>query len=253
MAGLELLYGRNSVREALLARRRHIYRLFLAAGATPGGALNDIVRLAMEANIPIKEMDRAALDRMAGAANHHGVMAEAATYPYASLFDFVERARQPEPPALILILDYLQDPQNLGTLVRTAEAAGVDGVVIPQHRAAGVTPAAVNASAGATEHLAIAEAPNLARAIKELKAAGLWVIGLEKVDGAPLHVDADLTGPIALVIGGEGRGMSRLTRESCDVLIQLPTLGKVNSLNAAAAGSIALFEIWRQRRAKAAG
>lgn len=251
MAGVELLYGRNAVREALLARRRRIYRVFVAAGATASGALGDVLRLATDAGIPIKELDRATLDRMAGAANHHGVMVEASPYPYASVFDFVERAKQPAPPALILILDYLQDPQNLGTLVRSAEAIGVDGVVIPEHRAAGVTPAAVNASAGATEHLAIAEAPNLARAIKDLKVAGLWVIGLEKVEDARLHVDADLTGPMALVIGGEGKGMSRLTREACDVLIQLPTFGKVNSLNAATAGSIALYEIWRQRREKA--
>ena len=154
-------------------------------------------------------------------------------------------------PALVLVLDYLQDPQNLGTLLRAAEALAVNGVMIPAHRAAGVTPAVVNASAGATEHLAIVEAPNLVRTIKEAQAAGLWIVGLEKVEGAPFYTQIDLTGPLGLVVGGEGKGMSRLVRESCDLLMQLPMAGRVNSLNAAAAGSIALYEIRRQRDSSA--
>jgi len=249
MASLDLLYGRNAVREAFLAGRRRIYRLHVAAGATPGGALGDVLRLAAKAGIPIQEIDRGQLDRMAGTANHHGVMAEAAPYPYVGLFDLLERVKAKQTPALILILDYLQDPQNLGTLVRSAEAVAADGILIPQHRAAGITPAVVNASAGATEHVAICDASNLVRAMKELKDAGLWIIGLEKEEGASLYTLVDLRGPLGLVVGGEGKGMSRLVKETCDSLMQLPMAGKVDSLNAAVAGSIALYEVWRQRSA----
>jgi 23S rRNA (guanosine2251-2'-O)-methyltransferase len=153
----------------------------------------------------------------------------------------------------MLLLDHLQDPQNVATLLRTAEALGVDGVVMPAHRAAGVTPAVVNASAGAVEHLRIVQETNLVRAMQALQEAGLWLAGVELAPGAKLYVEADLTGPLGLVVGSEGEGMSRLVRETCDFLIYLPMAGKVNSLNAAVAGSVALYEVWRQRAQAARG
>jgi 23S rRNA (guanosine2251-2'-O)-methyltransferase len=247
MAGIELIYGRNAVREMLRAGRRRVHRVLIAEGAQDGGALSEIITLAGQAGAAVKTVERGSLERMAGGANHHGVVAEASSYPYAAFSDLLGRLRAGAQPALVLILDYIQDPQNLGTLVRTAEALSVHGIIIPEHRAAGVTPAVVNASAGATEHMAIAVAPNLVRAMKELQGTGLWLVGLEKVEGAPLYVDVDLTRPLGLVVGGEGRGMSRLVRQTCDYIMQLPMSGKVNSLNAAVAGSVALYEIWRQR------
>ena len=250
MAGLDLLYGRQATREALRAGRRRVYRLFLAAGVQSGGAIAEIVQLAREAGVPVKEIERQNMDKMVGAANHHGVIAEAAPYPYCSLDELGEAIKGKAGPVLVLVLDYLQDPQNLGTLIRTAEALAVDGIVIPTHRAAGITPAAVSASAGAAEHARIATVTNLVRAMRELQGHGLWMVGLEKVEGAPLHTDVDLSGPLGLVVGGEGQGMSRLVRESCDHVMQLPMLGRVNSLNAAVAGSVALYEIWRQRAGK---
>jgi 23S rRNA (guanosine2251-2'-O)-methyltransferase len=155
-----------------------------------------------------------------------------------------------EPP-FILLLDCIQDPQNLGTLLRTAEAVGIHGVVIPRHRAAEVTPAVEKASAGAVEHLRIAQEANLTLVIQRLKAAGIWVAGIEDTPAATDYARANLTGPLAIVVGGEGKGITRLVRESCDFVLRLPMRGKVTSLNAAVAGSVVLYEALKQR-AKAA-
>jgi 23S rRNA (guanosine2251-2'-O)-methyltransferase len=250
MGDKELLYGRNAVREALRARRRRVYRVWVAAGAQLSGLLQEIVQLAGAARVPVEQLERDALDRMVGDARHHGVVAETAPYPYVELNAVADRMAAADHPPLVLLLDYVQDPQNLGTLIRTAEAVGVDGLIIPERRAAGVTPAVVNASSGASEFVSIAVAGNLVRAMKELQKRGLWLMGLETVAGAPWHIQADLTGPLGLVIGSEGSGMSRLVRETCDHFMQLPMLGQVNSLNAAVAGSIALYEVWRQRAAE---
>ena len=250
MSGLDLLYGRNAVLEVLRAGRRRIYRIFLAAGVQQRGTVSEIITLASQADIPVQPIERASMDKMMPGTIHHGVMAEATPYPYVSLPDIHDAIEKKDSPALLLVLDYIQDPQNLGTLLRTAEALAVDGIIIPEHRAAGITPAVVNASAGATEHARIARATNLVRAMKDLQAHGIWMIGLEKVENAPLHVQMDLTGPLGLVVGSEGKGMSRLVRETCDTFMQLPMLGRVNSLNAAVAGSVALYEVWRQRASR---
>ncbi len=242
----EILYGRNAVREALRAGRRKIYKLILAQGMKETGIVADIATLASESGVPIQRVERRQLDRI-GDFNHQGVAAEATSYPYAELEEILAEADQrPEAP-LLLMLDCLQDPQNFGTLLRTAEVAGVHGVVIPRRRAVGVTPAVVNSSAGATEHLLVARVTNLVQTMEELKAKGLWMVGLEDVPQAQPYHQNDLTMPLALVVGSEGRGMGRLVRETCDILIRLPMRGKINSLNAAVAGSIALYEIWRQR------
>jgi len=250
---IDLLYGRNAVREALRAGRRRIYAVYLAEGVKVRDALADIVEMAERAGVPVRTAPREQMDKRLAGAKHHGILAEASPYPYVPLHELQELCARREPPPLMLLLDHLQDPQNVATLLRTAEALGVDGVVMPAHRAAGVTPAVVNASAGAVEHLRIAQETNLVRAMQALQEAGLWLAGVELAPGAKLYVEADLTGPLGLVVGSEGEGMSRLVRETCDFLIYLPMAGKVNSLNAAVAGSVALYEVWRQRAQAARG
>jgi 23S rRNA (guanosine2251-2'-O)-methyltransferase len=204
------------------------------------------VTLAAKSGAPIQRVERRQLDRI-GDFNHQGVVAEAAPYPYVELEEILAQADQRQEAPLLLMLDCLQDPQNLGSLLRTAEIVGVHGAVIPKRRAVGITPAVANSSAGATEHLLVARVTNLVRTMEELKGQGLWIVGLEDVPQARLCYQSDLTMPLALVVGSEGRGMGRLVRETCDILIRLPMRGKISSLNAAVAGSIALYEVWRQR------
>jgi 23S rRNA (guanosine2251-2'-O)-methyltransferase len=180
--------------------------------------------------------------------NHQGVTVEASPYTYAELDDILSDVADQLVPPLLLLLDLLQDPQNLGSLLRTAEAVGVHGVVIPQRRAVGVTPAVVSASAGAVEHLQVARVANLARTLDELKRRDFWVTGLDLGATTQVYDQVDLSGPLALVVGSEGSGLRRLVREKCDFLMQLPMRGRVASLNAAVAGSVALYEIDRQRR-----
>jgi 23S rRNA (guanosine2251-2'-O)-methyltransferase len=245
MAATELLYGRNAVTEALRARRRTLRRLAVAGGAREGG-LKGLIEEARRAKIALAEVPREQIDRAVPGANHQGVLLETGTYPYAE-FDDLLRADVDGGP-LFLILDQLQDPQNVGTLLRSAEAVGVTGVLIPEHRAATITPAVVNASAGATEWLRIARVTNLARALARLKERNVWVAGLEGIPEARPIDAADLRGALALVVGSEGSGISRLVRESCDFLVRLPMHGQIGSLNAAVAGSIALYAAERQRR-----
>lgn len=261
----EWLYGRQAVREALRGPRT-IHRLLLAAaggeaprpeprgGATrdrlpprPAAAQTEFVELAQTRRIPVERVPAQQLDQLTNRANHQGVAAQAAPYRYTAWGDLVERAGEAGPDALVLLLDSLQDPQNFGTLLRAAEAAGVTGVVLPEHRAVGVTPAVVNASAGAVEHLAVAQVTNLARAIEELQAVGLWVWALDTDPPTTLYTAADLTGPLGLVVGAEGSGVGRLVRARCDGAVRLPMQGRVASLNAATAGAIVLYEAVRQR------
>jgi len=210
------------------------------------GVVADIATLASKSGAPIQRVKRKQLDRI-GDFRHQGVAAEAAQYPYVELEAILAEADQRQETPLLLMLDCLQDPQNFGALLRTAEIAGVHGVVIPKRRAVGITPAVVNSSAGATEHLLVAQVTNLVRTMETLKARGLWIVGLEDVPQAQPHYQSDLTMPLALVVGSEGRGMGRLVRETCDILIKLPMRGRISSLNVAVAGSIALYEVWRQR------
>lgn len=238
MAASEFLYGRNAVTEALRAKRRAVRRLLIAKGAKEAG-LKPVTDEAQRAKVLVAETPREQLDRLAQGANHQGVVLEAASYPYTTLDDLLDAGR--EAPPLYLVLDQLQDPQNVGTLLRSAEAVGVTGVIFPEHRAATITPAVVNASSGATEWLRIARVTNLTRTLKQLKDGGVWVAGLEGVPEAKPIGTVDLTGSLALVVGSEGGGISRLVRETCDYLVRLPMHGHVGSLNAAVAGSIALY------------
>lgn len=243
----EIIYGRQPVREALRAGRRRAFKLLLASGLKPAGIVGEIVTLARQAGVPLQEVDRRELDRLGGEVNHQGLALEVSGYPYVELPDLLRAARERSEPPLLLLLDHLQDPQNLGSLLRSAEAGGVHGVVIPGRRAAEVTPAAVRASAGAAEHVRVALVTNLVQTLKSLQAEGVWLAGLEATPEAQLYTQADLSGALGLVVGSEGQGLARLVRETCDFLIRLPLYGQVESLNAAVAGAIALYEVRRQR------
>lgn len=207
------------------------------------GSWTELLERAASAGIPVERVPRA---RLAEGGPSHGVTAEVDPYPYSDLGEIIERIEASGEPALVLLLDAVQDPQNLGTLLRTAEAVGVHGVILPYRQGVGVTPAVVRASSGASEHLLIAR-ENLARSMAELKEGGAWMVGLDMDPSGRLLDQVDLRRPLGLVVGGEGSGLRRLVRESCDVVARLPMRGRVGSLNAAVAGSVALYTAWAQR------
>ncbi|MCK5053047.1 MAG: 23S rRNA (guanosine(2251)-2'-O)-methyltransferase RlmB [Anaerolineales bacterium] len=240
----ETVYGRNPVREVLRAGRRRIHQIRLAEGVLERGLLVEIGDLARARGTGIKRVPRTLLDREIS--NHQGIVAVVDPFEYGSIEGMLELAEEREEPPWILLLDMIQDPQNLGTLLRTAEAVGVHGVVIPARRSASVTPAVVSASSGASEHMIIARG-NMADAIERLKKADLWVAGLENTPEASIYWDADLKGPLGLVVGSEGSGMRRRVRESCDFLVSIPMRGKIESLNASVAGAIGLYAILERR------
>lgn len=240
----ELIYGRRTVCEALRAQRRRIYRLWYEASNEnkAGGVIEEIQQLAGAQNVPMRPLQGGLFDKLARErVNTQGVALEVDGYPYATLDDCLERAQRVGEPPLLLILDHLQDPQNLGTLMRTAEAMGVHGIIIPDRRAAQITPAVSNASSGAVEHLLVAQVNNINRVIEELKVANIWVAGLDSDFATPTLEQANLNGALAVVVGSEGEGLSRLTRERCDFLVRLRMFGAIESLNAAVAGSIVLY------------
>jgi 23S rRNA (guanosine2251-2'-O)-methyltransferase len=243
----ELLYGRNAIRETLRAGRRTFQRLLVSAGAQEAGTLGDVIKLAEKTGVAVARIDRKELDKRLRDINHQGVALECGDYPYVELEDCLAQAEEKGEPAFILMLDHLQDPQNIGTLLRTAEVVGAHGVIMPGRRSAEVTPAVVNASSGATEHLRIASVTNLAQSIATLQQAGIWVVGVEDDERAQDIDTADLNIPIALVLGAEGPGLARLTRDRCDFMVRLPMAGQIASLNVAVAGSIALYSAWRAR------
>ncbi len=243
----DFLYGRNAIRETLRAGRRRVYKLWVAKGVKERGPVADILALARQGQIPWQRTERRELDKASSTRHHQGMVAEVSEYPYVSVDEVLQRARRSEEPALLLLLDCLQDPQNLGALLRTAEIVGVHGVIMPSRRAVGVTPAVANASAGAVEHLLVARVTNLARSMAHLKAQDIWIAGLEGRPGAASLYDADLDMPLALVVGSEGQGLRRLVRQRCDFVLRLPMRGRIDSLNASVAGSLALYEVWRKR------
>ncbi|MFZ5816975.1 MAG: 23S rRNA (guanosine(2251)-2'-O)-methyltransferase RlmB [Bacillota bacterium] len=240
--------GRNPVLEALRAGRE-INKLLVAKGAREG-SIREVVGLARQAGILIQEVDRERLDAMAQGRNHQGVIALAAAHRYYDLDEVLERAAATGQDPLLLVLDGIEDPQNLGSLLRTADAAGVHGVIIPERRAVGLTETVAKVSAGAVEYVPVARVTNIARTLDELKQKGFWVVGTHQ-EARELYYQAKLTGPLAVVIGGEGKGMGRLVSEKCDFTVRLPMLGHVTSLNAAVAGAILVYEIRRQRDAAA--
>ncbi len=245
----EYVWGRNPVLETLRSRRQ-IKRILLAEGQREAPVLAAIIQEAERHDIPIETTSRRRLDQISRGAVHQGCIAVVEARKYATIEQILNLATQKGEDPFLLLLDAIQDVNNLGSLLRTAEAAGVHGVVIPQHEAAEVNATVVKTSAGATEHLLIAQVSNLTKTIDALKKENIWVIGLAG-EAQTLYDKADLTGPLALVVGSEGKGISRLVREHCDLLVRLPMHGTINSLNAAVAGSIALYEALRQRTNKA--
>ena len=240
----EWIVGRNPVFECLRADRRHFFRLWIANGVEPKGKITEILTLAEQNKITTDSVERA---QMAGFGdNPQGVALQVSAYPYVNLDEILEQSRQNDEALFLLVLDSLQDPQNLGTLIRTAEAVGVHGIIIPEHRTASITPAVVHASSGASEHVRVAQM-NLAQAIKKIQMADGWVVGLESGEDAQIFEEKWLTGPLALVVGSEKEGMRELIKQSCDRLLRLPMSGKVDSMNAAVAGSIALYLAFMQR------
>jgi 23S rRNA (guanosine2251-2'-O)-methyltransferase len=240
-----VIWGRRVVTEALRSGRT-VRRVYLGGRAGPESPLAEIERLARRDHVPVQVLDRRALDRIANTDRHQNVAAEVLEYKYAEVDDLLGLAQERGERPLLLALDQVQDPQNLGSLIRTAEAVGVHGLILPRHRAVGVTPAVEKASAGAIEHLKVAEVPNLNRLADDLKRQGVWIVGVDADGDAELD-GFDATMPLCLVVGSEGRGISRLLREKCDVLVRLPMRGEVASLNAAVAGSIVLYDVFRRR------
>jgi len=241
-----MVYGRQPVLEVLRARRRPFFRLHILGSDGRSEGVPEIVEAARVAGVTPQSADRAFLERLTQGGHHQGVLLEAGPYPYADFHALLEKADAKKPP-LWLLLDHLEDTHNVGALLRTAEAVGVTGVVLPQDRSVEVTAAVIRASAGAAEHVRVCRVVNLVRAMKELQEAGVWIHGLEAVPEAKPYAASDLKGPIGIVVGGEGKGIGRLVRETCDFLIRIPLLGKITSLNASVAGAVVLYEVVRQR------
>ncbi len=249
VTGGEWIYGRNPVYEALRAGRREMLEMVLPP---PNKGEDDVIAqlrvTAAARGIVCRAEERDRLDRLTHFGHHQGVALKASPYPYVDFADVVAEAAADE-NALVVVLDHLEDPQNVGSILRTALCAGATGVVIPEDRASGVTPAAVRASAGASEHLRIARVVNVVRAMKELQEAGVWFTGLDWGEGAKPYTEIDFTGRVGLVVGAEGLGISRLARDTCDFIAELPMPGGFESLNAGVAAGVALYEILRQRGA----
>ncbi len=239
-----LIEGRNAVIEALRAGTA-IDKIYIARGETDA-TLGHIASTARGQGVVVVEADRRKLDGMSRTKSHQGVIAIAAVREYVEVDDILAAAREKGEAPLIVVCDELSDPHNLGAVIRTAEAAGAHGVIIPKRRSAGLTAIVAKTSAGAVSYLPVARVPNLTALLKDLKKEGLWVFGTA-ADGATSLYEADLKGPAAIVIGSEGDGMSRLVREQCDFLVSIPMRGRVNSLNASAAAAVVLYEAVRQR------
>lgn len=251
--GMDRLTGIHSVHEALESGRP-LERVVVARGRH-GDRIEEIVAFARERGVPVRFEDRAQIDRLAGTPQHQGVVALAAAREAISLEELLRQhaaagdAAEKQRAGLIVLLDGIEDPHNLGAVVRSALAAGAEGVVLPERRASGLNATVARAAAGALEHLPVARVVNIARAMEELKEAGYWLVGLDE-RAEKNYTQVDLTGSIGLVLGGEGAGLHDLVRKRCDFLVSIPTTGPVRSLNVSVAAGIVLFEAVRQRRAK---
>ena len=248
---MDKLTGIHAVREALEARRP-VDRIAIARGRQDT-RVEEIVQLARKLGVPVRFEDRGQLDRLANSKDHQGVVALAAARAAATLGDILAIANaSPGQKGLIVLLDGVEDPHNLGAIVRTALAAGAHGVVIPERRAAGLTDTVARASAGALAHLPVAKVTNLVRTMEELKEAGYWLVGLDE-QGDKNYTAVDYTSPVGIVLGSEGQGLHELTRKRCDFVVSLPTTGPVKSLNVSVAAGVVLFEATRQRNARTPG
>lgn len=243
----DLVEGRNAVLE-LLRSGRSVDKIWMASETS--GKMGDIYALAMETGVVVTHCDRRKLDQMSRTGVHQGVIAQAAARTYVSVEDILQTARDKGEEPFILLCDGITDPHNLGAMIRSAETAGVHGVVIPKRRSVGLTAVCAKASAGAVEYMPVAKVSNLAQTIDKMKEAGVWVFGAD-ADGDKGLYEADFRGATALVIGSEGEGISRIVREKCDFVVSIPMRGRVNSLNASAAAAVLLYEAVRQRQTEA--
>lgn len=239
----DIIFGRNSVSEAIKAGRP--LDSILVARGERGGSVPRILAEAKEADIPVKEVDRKKLDFMCGHANHQGIIAVGAVKAYSSIDDIFSVAEERGESPFIIVCDEIEDPHNLGAIIRTAEAAGAHGVIVPKRRSAPLSFAVSKTSAGAVEFMNVARVTNIPQTIDELKARGVWVYCAD-MDGETFY-NANLKGSVALVIGSEGKGVGRLVKEKCDVVLSMPMKGKINSLNASVAAGILMYEISKQR------
>lgn len=240
----DLIIGRNAVMEALKSDKT-IEALYVTKGQREG-SINAILSLAKENRVVIKEVDKKKLDSMSNGEVHQGAIAVITPYKYFEVKDILDAAKEKGESPFIVILDELEDPHNLGSIIRTAETCGVNGIIIPKRRNVGVTPTVYKSSVGAVEHVKIAKVTNINATIDELKEEGIWVYGAD-IEGKEYSYEVDFSGPCALIIGSEGRGISKLTLKKCDKLVKIPMIGRINSLNASVAGGIMMYEVLKGR------
>ncbi|MCY6483517.1 23S rRNA (guanosine(2251)-2'-O)-methyltransferase RlmB [Clostridium aestuarii] len=240
----DLIEGRNAVIEALKGNRTIEYILVAKGSAT--GSINKINAIAKEQRVVVKEVDRKKLDGMSVTGAHQGVMAIVTPYSYYDVEEILDYAREREEKPFILILDGIEDPHNLGSIIRTAETCGIHGIIIPKRRNVGITPTVYKTSAGAVEYMRIAKVSNINNAIDKLKENDIWVYGAD-MTGESYCYQTDFSGAVALVIGSEGHGVSKLTKEKCDILVKIPMVGSINSLNASVAAGVMMYEVLKQR------
>lgn len=240
----EKLAGVNSIMEAMRGRRR-VHKIYIQEGRG-GKRIEELIALAGKRGIFWQYVEKSKLDAMYTQGNHQGVVAQVDVYEYSSLEEILEYAAVRGEAPLILILDGIEDPQNLGSIIRTAEGAGVHGIIIPRHNAVEITAAVSRASAGAVEHMRLVMETNLVSCINKLKKQGLWIIAVD-MDGQQDYFSSAIPSPTALVVGGEGKGIRRLVKENCDMVVKIPMQGSVNSLNASVAAGLVIFEVLRQR------
>lgn len=243
----QYIVGRNPVLE-ILKSEKEIEKIFVLRGELKG-SINKIIGIAKDRNIIIQQVDRNKLDQISEGNAHQGVAALVTPYEYSTIDAILDRGEKLNKPPFLLVLDGIEDPHNLGAIIRTAECGGVQGIIIPKRRSAGVTQTVYKSSAGAVEHMLIAKVNNISDAIEELKKKGLWIYGAD-VAGEEYYFNTDLKGPVALVIGSEGKGISRLVKEKCDFLLKIPMFGEISSLNASNAASILIYEVVRQNHEK---
>lgn len=239
-----LIIGRNAVMEAIVAERT-IDKLYVAKGDMQG-SIKKIIGMANDLGIIVQFVPRNKLDTMSENEQHQGVIAQVAAYKYSTMEDVFAKAEASGEPPFIVILDEIEDPHNLGAIIRTAECAGVHGIIISKRRAVGITAVVAKTSAGAIEHIPVVKVTNISNAIEDLKEKGLWIYGAD-MDGENFHYEQKMTGPIGLVVGSEGRGISKIVKSKCDFIVKVPMKGQVNSLNASVASAVMIYEVVRQR------
>lgn len=240
----EYIIGKNPVLE-ILRSGRSVNKIWVAEGSLKG-PMNQIIGMAKEAKIQVQFVPKKKLDQVAEGESHQGVIAFAAAYDYVEVEDILKKAEEKGEPAFLLILDEIEDPHNLGSILRTADVVGAHGVIIPKRRAVGLTSTVAKSSAGAMEYVPVARVTNIVRTMEELKEKGIWMVGTDAL-GEQDFRQAKYDMPIGLIIGSEGKGMSRLVKETCDFTVRLPMVGHVTSLNASVAGALLMFEVFRQR------